>query len=83
VDGFKSPGSAADSWPARQQAAAANLELAASLPDAAHTPATSDPFDAAEDPELAAYNAYLAGLSSGKRGRFSGGQPGGTQPTAG
>jgi hypothetical protein len=84
VDGLKTPGSATDTDPASQQAAAANLELEASLPDAAHTPATSDAFDAAEDPELAAYNAYLAGLSSGKqRGRFSGGQPGGTQPTAG
>jgi hypothetical protein len=84
VDEFKSPGSAADSEPARLQAAVANLELEVSLPDAAHTPATSDAFDAAEDPELAAYNAYLAGLSSGtQRGRFSGGQPGGAQPTAG
>jgi|SRR5271165_6888680 len=31
------------------------------LPDAAHTPADSDA-DAADDPELAAYNAYLASL---------------------
>src|SRR5215469_5043046 len=47
VDGFKAPGSAADSEPARQHAAAANLELEASLPGTAHTPATSDTFDAA------------------------------------
>ncbi len=46
----------------------------AQLPAAAHTPATSDPFDDTEDPELAAYNAYLAGLSAGEqRGRFAGG----------
>ena len=85
VDEFKSPASAADSE--RRPAAGRRgsvLSWKCSLPDAAHTPATSDAFDAAEDPELAAYNAYLAGLSSGtQRGRFSGGQPGGAQPTAG
>jgi hypothetical protein len=50
----------------------------AALPAAAHTPATSDAFDDTEDPELAAYNAYLAGLSAGQqRGRFDGGPAGG------
>jgi hypothetical protein len=84
VDEFKTQGGAAASELASVQAAAADLELEASLPDAAHTPATSDAFDPADDPELAAYNAYLAGLSSGtQRGRFAGGQPDGTQPTAG
>jgi hypothetical protein len=62
--------------------AAAAADLA--LPAAAHTAASADDFDDEEDPELAAYNAYLAGLSSGRKpGRFTGGQPGSTQPTAG
>lgn len=83
VDELKAPASAAASERARLQAAMAGLEQEVSLPDAAHTPVTSDDFDAEDDPELAAYNDYLAGLSGGQqRGRFTGG-PGGTQPTAG
>src|ERR1700733_11341994 len=38
-----------------------------SLPAAAHTAASEDVFADEEDPELAAYNAYLAGLSSGRK----------------
>lgn len=56
-----------------------------SLPAAAHVAALTDDFDAADDPELAAYNAYLTRLSSGEKvGRFTGGPPGATtQPSAG
>jgi hypothetical protein len=76
----------------RAAAAAASLAEATpaapdaglSLPAAAHTAVSLDDFDEEEDPELAAYNAYLAGLSSGRKlGRFAGGQPGSTQPSAG
>jgi TM2 domain-containing membrane protein YozV len=88
----------ADEFKARKAAdqpggSAEALPLAAyasmSLPAAAHTAASEDVFDDAEDPELAAYNAYLAGLSSGRKsGRFTAGQlgngqPGSTQPSAG
>jgi hypothetical protein len=55
------------------------------LPATAHVAALTDDFDVEDDPELAAYNAYLTRLSSGQRvGRFSGGaRPGGsTQPSA-
>ena len=73
VDEWRTPGGAAGG------AAALTARLPhpageAQLPAAAHTPATTDPFDDTEDPELAAYNAYLAGLSAGEpRGRFAGG----------
>jgi hypothetical protein len=55
------------------------------LPASAHVAAATDDFDDEEDPELAAYNAYLTRLSSGQRvGRFTGGgRPGSTQPSAG
>jgi hypothetical protein len=58
------------------------------LPAAAHTAASEDVFDDEEDPELAAYNTYLAGLSSGQKlGRWGSppgsSQPGSTQPMAG
>jgi hypothetical protein len=56
-----------------------------SLPGAAHVAALTDDFDEDDDPELAAYNAYLTRLSSGERvGRFTGGPPGATtQPSTG
>jgi hypothetical protein len=56
-----------------------------SLPAAAHVAALTDDFDETDDPELAAYNAYLTRLSSGERvGRFTGGPPGATtQPSTG
>jgi hypothetical protein len=56
-----------------------------SLPAAAHVAALTDDFDEDDDPELAAYNAYLTRLSSGERvGRFTGGPPGTTtQPSTG
>jgi hypothetical protein len=56
------------------------------LPAAAHVASVTDDFDAEDDPELAAYNAYLTRLSSGQKvGRFTGGgRPGSsTQPSAG
>jgi hypothetical protein len=80
VDEWKSPGGTASM---REQAAmVAGPDGELTLPATAHTPATSDEFDEADDPELAAYNAYLTGLSSGQQtGRFTGGPAG--QPTAG
>jgi hypothetical protein len=83
VDEWRSPGGAAGG-PRAGTAALSGPAAVPQLPAAAHTPATSDAFDDAEDPELAAYNAYLTGLSTGQQhGRFAGGPPGGTQPTAG
>jgi hypothetical protein len=70
-------------------AAAASAALPArdglALPAAAHVAAAADEFAEEDDPELAAYNAYLSRLSSGQRvGRFTGAQPGGSaQPSAG
>lgn len=82
VDAWRSPGGSAS--PAHGLQAGQHAPGDVRLPAAAHTPATSDVFDEAEDPELAAYNAYLAGLSSGRQhGRFTGGSPDGTQPAAG
>jgi hypothetical protein len=47
---------------------------AVTLPSAAHTAASSDDVADAEDPELAAYNAYLARLGNGERvRRYQGG----------
>jgi hypothetical protein len=69
---------------AGRPAMAASDEL--TLPATAHVAAAADDFDAEDDPELAAYNAYLTRLSSGQRvGRFTGaGRPGSsTQPSAG
>ncbi len=66
---------------ARAEALAANAPggLAApdrgdlSLPATAHVATVTDDFDDEDDPELAAYNAYLTRLSSGQRvGRFTG-----------
>lgn len=73
VDEWRSPGGAAGGA-AALTARFPHPAGEAQLPAAAHTPATNDPFDDTEDPELAAYNAYLAGLSAGEqRGRFPGG----------
>ena len=81
ADEWRSPGGTARQR--EQLAMVAGPDGQLTLPATAHTPATSDEFDDAEDPELAAYNAYLTGLSSGQQlGRFTGG-PGGPQPTAG
>jgi hypothetical protein len=79
ADEFKIQRTAAEAGSTAAAMPAADL----SLPAAAHTAVSLDEFDEAEDPELAAYNAYLAGLSSGRAlGRFTGG-PGSTQPSAG
>jgi hypothetical protein len=91
-----------DEWQATGRAASQQDGMSAAgrgkdliLPAAAHTAARTDSFDDKTDPELAAYNAYLTRLSSGKQaGRFQGSelraskqpgstQPGSTQPTAG
>src|ERR1700722_3234088 len=83
VDEWRSPGGAVSS-PGGPTLATSGLAADPQLPAAAHTPATSDVFDEADDPELAAYNSYLPGLSIGQQhGRFAGGPPGATQPTAG
>jgi hypothetical protein len=78
----------ADEWRATgRQAATATQPGAApadALPAAAHTAAVVDDFDDEDDPELAAYNAYLTRLSTGQRaGRYGSPQPGSTQPSAG
>jgi hypothetical protein len=77
------PGSAAPTAPGRPAEPAPGR---LSLPATAHVAAATDDFDDQDDPELAAYNAYLTRLSSGQRvGRFTGGgRPGSsTQPSAG
>jgi hypothetical protein len=99
ADEWKAAGRRAQAAPAEARASAAvarDLPPAAggpalpapddlSLPAAAHVAALTDDFDDADDPELAAYNAYLTRLSSGEKvGRFTGGLPGAsTQPSAG
>jgi hypothetical protein len=82
VDEWKAQGHKASAATAQSATAAA---AALTLPASAHTAARSDDFEDADDPELAAYNAYLTRLSSGRQaGRFQGsGQPGSTQPSAG
>ena len=61
VDEWRHPGGEAKFTEALRAAGlAADHDLA--LPGAAHTPATTDD-EAADDPELAAYNAYLARLN--------------------
>jgi hypothetical protein len=80
-----------DEWNARGPAAArAHLATAGyaddlALPATAHVAATDDDLSDADDPELAAYNDYLARLSSGqKAGRFTGSGPlGSNQPSPG
>ncbi|MGO8957831.1 MAG: hypothetical protein ACLQFR_10730 [Streptosporangiaceae bacterium] len=65
MDEWRHPGGAA----AKRGFAADGQDDAAGsvgLPDAAHNPADSDA-GAADDPELAAYNAYLASLNRPKR----------------
>jgi hypothetical protein len=53
-------------------ASAGRTDLA--LPATAHVAAGTDEQGDEDDPELAAYNAYLSGLASGQRtGRFQGG----------
>jgi len=84
IDEWQKPAGEASTSPGLKAALARHKDDV-SLPPAAHTPVSTDFFDEADDPELAAYNAYLSGLNSGhKLGRFSGGgQPGSTQPHAG
>jgi hypothetical protein len=88
ADEFKAR-AAADQPGTGPDASSAVAAAGLALPAAAHTAASADDFDDEEDPELAAYNAYLANLSSGRKpGRFTGGQlansqPGSTQPTTG
>jgi hypothetical protein len=92
ADEFKTR-KAADEAAALPQPGPAATPPSVSLPAAAHTAVSEDVFDDDEDPELAAYNAYLAGLSSGRKlPRFASpqagslqaaSQPGSTQPTAG
>jgi hypothetical protein len=89
VDEWHAWGSAA-SQPGGPDATRASAGADLGLPAAAHTVASASSLDDRDDPELAAYNAYLSRLSSGRQsGRFTGGgqaggaQPGGTQPTAG
>jgi hypothetical protein len=84
TDEYRYPGGKA-----KQQAAARQLAAAREpdgpgaqagelmLPATAHTPVVTDDFDDADDPELAAYNAYLTRLSSA---RPAGGQPGPAVP---
>ena len=65
MDEWRHPGGAA----AKRGFAAAGQDGEADslgLPDAAHAAAGSDA-DAGDDPELAAYNAYLASLNKPKR----------------
>ncbi len=72
-----------DEWKAQGAAQGAKEPVAPTvtadallLPATAHTPALADDFDEEDDPELAAYNAYLSGLSKGRRaGQFTGGGP--------
>jgi hypothetical protein len=59
IDEYRAPGGAASS---SAGAALAQVESMA-LPGAAHTPADHDD-EADDDPELAAYNSYLAKLNS-------------------
>jgi hypothetical protein len=70
IDEYRSPGSAATSSAASSSAATSGIPAAGqavlgsdSLPAGAHTAATLDE-EADDDPELAAYNAYLAKLSA-------------------
>jgi hypothetical protein len=81
IDEWKKPAAEASADTALRATLARHKEDV-SLPTAAHTAVRSDYFDEAEDPELAAYNAYLAGLSSGRQlGRFGDvRRPGSTQP---
>jgi hypothetical protein len=80
IDEWKKPAAEASTEPALAAVLARHKEDV-SLPTAAHTPVRTDYFDEAEDPELAAYNTYLAGLSSGRQlGRWQGTQPGSPQP---
>jgi hypothetical protein len=60
VDEWRHPGVEAKQAQALRAALAAIEDKA--LPGAAHTAATTDE-EAADDPELAAYNAYLARLN--------------------
>ena len=69
IDEWRHPGGAAGKRAHALAAAGQHGEAGAEgLPDAAHIPAGSDA-GAADDPELAAYNAYLASLNSPGRQR--------------
>jgi hypothetical protein len=84
VDEWRAGGRQAQPGLARPGLARPAGSAADALPAAAHVAALTDDFDDADDPELAAYNAYLTRLSSGQpAGRFTGSQPGSTQPSAG
>jgi hypothetical protein len=91
ADEWKAAGRRAEAARAEALAARAPGGLATpahddlSLPATAHVATATDDFDDEDDPELAAYNAYLTRLSSGQRvGRFTGVvRPGrSTQPSA-
>jgi hypothetical protein len=76
ADEWKYPGGKANLERASQPDGLAGLAGLAGdlmLPAAAHNPVVTDDFDDEDDPELAAYNAYLTRLSSKRQG---GGQPG-------
>jgi hypothetical protein len=77
IDEWKVPGGKANQALALRQAGAGPAD-SLTLPATAHVPVLTDDFDDEDDPELAAYNAYLSRLS-----RPGGGQPGSTQPTTG
>ncbi len=64
IDEYRTPGGAASSGAAEALAQVESL----ALPGAAHTPVHHDD-DADDDPELAAYNSYLARLNSRPRSR--------------
>jgi|SRR5271166_2825967 len=62
VDEWRQPGGAAKQAEARRTAAGLATTDEMALPGAAHTAVATD-HEAADDPELAAYNAYLARLN--------------------
>jgi hypothetical protein len=64
VDEFRQQGAAAAAQGADTLAGGSSIDP--ELPAGAHTAAAADDDDAADDPELAAYNAYLARLNAGR-----------------
>jgi hypothetical protein len=65
ADEWKTPGGKAHQALALVQPGLAGLADAdLTLPAGAHTPVITDDFDGEDDPELAAYNAYLMRLST-------------------
>jgi hypothetical protein len=70
VDEFKTRSAQAS---ATVQSASQSAAPDLALPATAHVAASTDDADDEDDPELAAYNAYLSGLASGRRtGRYQG-----------